>query len=424
MAKIERIKAREILDTKGNPTVEAEVRLDDGTTAASSIPTGALIGTYEAQHVRDGDKERYGGLGVMRAIDNINNEISPKIVGIECSEQQRIDKVMIELDGTQNKIKLGVNAILPISQAVCKAAAKSSHLPLVDYLRQFISLANTTHKIPTPMFNIIEGGKHADNALNFQEFLVIPASSHSLTESMEIGTTIYKKVREYLLDNNQSTLTADEGGFAPAFATNADALRMLKSVIEGSNFGFLKDAFLGLDVGANSIISGKKYVIKDRNGQLDHEDILEIYQGLVNDFSLVYVEDPFAVDDWDGWKKGYTALSPKVLVCGDEVISTNPYRLQAALNSNIINAVVIKPSQIGTVTEALAVSEIARFKQLKLVVSARSGETDDDFIADFAVAIDADYVKFGAPARERIDKYNRLTAIDFEINKTENLGFS
>lgn len=419
MAKIEHVTAREILDTRGNPTVEAIVILDDGTVARSSVPTGARKGTYEAQPLRDEDPERYFGLGVMRAIDNINTLIAPKIIGMEASDQQKIDKIMIELDGTQNKLKLGSNAILSVSQAVCKAAAKSSLLPLVIHMRQFISLANSKHKIPTPMFNIVEGGKHAENTLNFQEFLVIPASSHTLSEAMEIGVTIYKKVREFLLDNNQTILTADEGGFAPSFATNADALRMLKNVIEASKFGFLKDVFLGLDIAANSLLSNKKYVIKDKNGQLDQDDLIEIYQGMINDFSLVYFEDPFAEDDWDGWKKMFGSIAPKALVSGDEVTSTNPYRLQAALNSNILNSIVIKPNQIGTVTEALAVAEIARFKQLKIIVSSRSGETDDDFIVDFAVAIDADYVKFGAPARERIVKYNRLTEIESESSKTK-----
>ncbi len=417
MAKIEQITAREILDTKGNPTVEAIVSLDDGTVASSSVPTGASQGTYEAQPLRDADPERYFGLGVMRAIDNINTIIAPKIVGMEAHEQQSIDKALIELDGTQNKVKLGSNAILPISQAVCKAAAKSSLLPLVLHIRQFISLASARHKIPTPMFNIVEGGKHAENTLNFQEFLVIPATSHTLSEALEIGVTIYKKTRSFLIDNNQSVLVADEGGFAPSFASNADALKMLKTVIEQSKFGFLKDVFLGLDVGANSILSNKKYVIKDKNGQLDQDDLIQIYQDLQNEFSLVYFEDPFAEDDWDGWKKMYTAFSSKVLVSGDEVTSTNPYRLQAALNSNILNAIVIKPNQIGTVSEALAVAEIARFKQLKIIVSGRSGETDDDFIVDFAAAIDADYVKFGAPARERIAKYNRLSAISMELSQ-------
>lgn len=418
MAKIEQITAREILDTKGNPTVEAIVALDDGTVARSSVPCGAIKGTYEAVQIRDDDPNRYFGLGVLKAVDTVNTIIAPKLIGMEVTEQQKIDKILIELDGTQNKAKLGGNSTLSVSQAICRAAAKSSHLPLVLYIRQFISLQNKEHRIPNPMFNVIEGGKHAENTLNFQEFLIIPASSHTLSESMEIGVTIYKKLREYLKDNNQNVLTADEGGFAPSYSTNADAFKTIKTVIEMTRFEFLRDVFLGVDIAANTFLSNKKYTIKDKNGQLDQEDLLEIYQNLTNDFSLVYFEDPFAEDDWDAWKKMYSTFSSRALICGDDLTSTNPYRLQQAINNNVLNAIVIKPNQIGTVTEALAVAEIARFKQLKIVVSNRSGETDDDFIVDFAVAIDSDYVKFGAPARERIIKYNRLSAIEMELAKT------
>ncbi|MDO8269166.1 MAG: phosphopyruvate hydratase [Candidatus Levybacteria bacterium] len=419
MSKIEQIVAREIFDTRGNPTIETTVVLTDGTVAKSSVPTGATKGTYEAQHLRDNDPNRYFGMGVLKAVDVVNREIAQKLTGMEASEQQEIDKLMIELDGTQNKIKLGGNSILSVSQAVCKAAAKSSLLPLSLYIRQFISRENKEHKIPSPMFNLIEGGKHANNNLNFQQFLLIPASSHTLSESMEIGITVYKKLREYLIDNNQSVLNADDGGFAPSYATNADAFKTIRVVIERTPYAFLRDVFLGVDIAANAFLSSKKYTIKDKNGQLDQDDLIEIYQGLLNDFSLVYFEDPFAEDDWDGWKKMYTSFASKALIVGDDITSTNPYRLQSALNNNVLSAIVIKPNQIGTVTEALAVAEIARFKQLKIIVSARSGETDDDFIADFAVAVDADYVKFGAPARERIIKYNRLLAIEQELTKSK-----
>jgi len=419
MAKIQQITAREILDTKGNPTVETIVILEDGTVARSSVPTGALKGTYEAQPLRDGDASRYFGLGVLKAVDTVNTVIAPKIVGMEATEQQQIDKMLMELDGTQNKIKLGSNSILSVSQAICKAAAKSSLLPLALYIRQFISLNNTQHRMPSPMFNMIEGGKHAENTLNFQEFLIIPATSHSLSDSIQIGVTIYKKLREYLKDNNQTVLHADEGGFAPSYATNADALKTIKTVIETTPYEFLRDVFLGIDISANAFLSNKKYVIKDKNGQLDQDDLIEIYQNMLNDYSLVYLEDPFAEDDWDGWKKMYTSFASKTLISGDDITSTNPYRLQSALNNNVLSAIVVKPNQIGTLTEALAVAEIARFKQLKIVVSSRSGETEDDFIVDFAVAIDADYVKFGAPARERVIKYNRLLAVEQELSKSK-----
>ncbi len=419
MAKIEQVIAKEIFDTHGNPTVQTTVWLDDGTVAKSSVPTGIKKGTYEATQLRDGDLNRFFGQGVLKALDAVNNVIAPKIKGIQATEQQNIDRLMIDLDGTQNKLKLGGNSILSVSQAVCKAAAKSSLLPLVLYIRQFIAREKTEHLIPTPMFNVIEGGKHAENTLNYQEFLIIPASSHTLYESLEIGVTIYKKLREYLKDNNQSVLCADEGGFAPSYASNADAFKTLKTVIETTKYSFLRDVFMGVDIAANAFLSNKKYTIKDKNGQLDQDDLIEIYQGLVNDYSLVYFEDPFAEDDWDGWKKMFSKFASKALICGDDVTSTNPYRLQSALSNNVINAIVVKPNQIGTVTEALAVAEIARFKQLKIVVSSRSGETEDNFIVDFAVAIDADYVKFGAPARERVTKYNRLFTIEQDLKKSK-----
>ncbi len=417
--KIGQITGRGILDSRGKPTIEALVTLSDGTIASSSAPTGVTKGTYEAQPLLDGDKEHYDGLGVNQAIEVINSTISPKLAGFEAAEQQKVDAAIIELDGTSNKSKLGANTTIAVSQAICKAAAKSSLLPLSLYLRQFISLHGQQHKIPTPMFNLIEGGRHAENTLNFQEFLVIPATSHTLSESLEIGVSMYQKVREYLKDNNQNILNADEGGFAPSYATNMDALRTLRTAIEMTKYGFLKDIFLGVDINANSFMYNKKYAIKDKNGQLDQSDLMEIYQTMLNDFSLVYFEDPFAEEDWDGWKKIFSVIGQRALISGDEITSTNPYRLQTALNSGVLNAIVIKPNQIGTVTEALAVAEMARFKQLKIVVSSRSGETDDNFIADFAVAIDADYVKFGAPSRERIVKYNRLSAIEAELTKTK-----
>jgi enolase len=419
MAKIEQVIAREILDTHGNPTIETTVVLSDGTVAKSSVPTGIMKGTYEVAQLRDGDSGRFSGQGVLKAVEAVNNEIAPKIIGMEATEQQNIDKTMLELDGTQNKMKLGGNSILSVSQAVCKAAAKSSLLPLVLYIRQFISVGDVARKMPTPMFNVIEGGKHAENTLNFQEFLVIPASSHDLADSLEIGVTVYKALRQQLKDSNQSVLCADEGGFGPSYSSNADAFKIIRTVVETTKYEFLKDVFLGVDIAANAFLSNKKYAIKDKNGQLDQDDLIEIYQGMVNDYSLVYFEDPFAEDDWEGWKKMYTSFASKALICGDDITSTNPYRLQNALTNNVLNAIVVKPNQIGTVTEALAVAEIAKFKQLKIVVSSRSGETEDNFIVDFAVAVDADYVKFGAPARERVAKYNRLMAIEQELLKSK-----
>lgn len=417
MTKIQNLTAREILDSRGNPTIETTVFLSDGTTASSSVPSGTIKGTYEAHELRDEDPSRMDGMGVLKAVDIVTTTIFPAIQGMDALEQQRIDKTMIELDGTQNKAKLGGNTILSVSQAVAKAAAKSSLFPLSLYLRQFLSSKGQPHKLPTPLFNIMEGGKHAQGGLNFQEFLLIPGSSHTFTESLEIGVTIYRALRNYLKDNNQSVLHAEEGGFAPIYSTNAEALKTIRAAIELTRYAYLRDVFLGIDVAASSLLNNKRYTLKDRNGALNQEDMIQIYQTLLEEYSLVYFEDPFAEDDWDGWKMMYQNFASKALIAGDDITSTNPYRLQSALTNDVINAMVIKPNQIGTVSESLAVVEISRYKQLKLIVSNRSGETNDDFIADFAVAIDADYVKFGAPSRERVIKYNRLMEIQTEISK-------
>lgn len=417
MAKIQAITAKEILDSQGNPTIETSVVLNDDTVAHSSVPSGILHGTYESVFLRDNEPSRFGGLGVLKAVETVNTTIAPHLVGLDVQEQQKIDKIMIELDGTQNKMKLGGNSTISVSQAVAKAAARSSLLPLSLYIRQFLSFKEETHKIPTPMFNLIEGGKHELNGLNFQEFLVVPASSFSYDKALEMGVWLFKKLETFLKENNQPTMNADDGGFSPAYATNGEAFKALKGIIESSPYAFSRDIFLGVDIAANSFLLNKKYAIKDRNGQLNQDDLIEVYQSFFNDYSLMYIEDPFAEDDWDGWKKMYKAFSSRTLLSSDDLTSTNPYRLQSALSNDVINSIVIKPDQIGTLTEALAVVEIAKFKQLKIVVSSRSGETDDDFIADFAVAVDADYVKFGAPSRERNTKYNRLSEIKRELEK-------
>lgn len=417
MAKIEKVTAREILDSRGNPTVESLVTLSDGTAAVSSVPSGASRGTYEAHELRDNDSNRYKGQGVLKAVESVNSVIGPGIAGMEATHQQEIDKKMIEMDATQNKGNLGGNAILSVSQAVAKASAKSSLLPLSVYLRQFLSYHSEGHKIPTPLFNMIEGGKHADNGLDFQEFLVIPATSFDFSSSLQIGLNIYYAIKDYLKSSNLSTGVGDEGGFAPDFSTNLEALKAIKTAIETTPHPFSKDVFLGLDVAASGLVNNRKYSIKDRSGQIDASDFLAFYKTIVAEFSIIYLEDPFAEDDWEAWRDIYNELGGNTLIVGDDLTSTNPYRLQMAINNNVINSLIVKPNQIGTVTEALEVVEIAKYKNLRVIVSHRSGETNDDFISDFAVAVGADYVKFGAPSHERIIKYNRLSEIEMELKR-------
>ncbi len=416
MAKIKQITAREILNSKGVPTIETTVVLSDGKTGIASIPSGTSIGNYEASELRDRDDKHFLGNGVLKAISNIETIISPNILGMDATKQHEIDKKMIELDGTLNKGRVGANAILSVSVAVAKAAAKSALLPTFLYLREFVNKGNTIVKVPTPIFNILNGGKHAGDNVDFQEYMIIPASSKTFSESLNMSVMLYNALRKVLEQNNLTTLVGDEGGFAPKLQTNKDGLDLLKRSIEATPFRYAFDVFLGLDVAATSFFQEGKYHIRDKTMPLSAEALIEFYEELNKEFHLLYLEDPLAEDDWNGWSKIYTAISEQTLIVGDDLTATNPYRLQMALDKKTITGIIIKPNQIGTVIEALAVVEVARQAGLKIIVSHRSGETNDDFIADFAVAVSADYVKFGAPARgERVAKYNRLLEIEKDI---------
>lgn len=416
MALIKQITAREILNAKGNPTVEATVVLDNGSLGIAACPSGTSIGKYEAVDLKDNDPKRYSGLGVLKAVENIEKIIAPKLISLDVSNQQSIDRTMIELDSTPNKERLGANAILAVSMAVCKAAANSQHLPLFLYLRRFIKGEKLALKIPTPIFNLINGGLHGGGNLNFQEFIVVPATSKSYLESLSMGISIYKTLKEILKQKNLSTLIGDEGGYAPQFSTNTAAFLALKEATEAVGFRLGLDVFLGVDAASDTFYQDGKYQLKDKTVSFAIDDLIIYYQDLYSKYKLLYLEDIFAENDWDGWTAVYAKMSGSALIVGDDLIATNPTRLQMAINKKAINAVIIKPNQIGTVTETLAVSEIARTSGLKVVVSHRSGETNDDFIADFAVAVGADYCKFGAPARgERVAKYNRLLDIDQQI---------
>ncbi len=416
MSKIKQVIAREILNSKGNPTIETTVILSDGKTGTASCPSGTSTGSYEAYELQDNDKQRYNGKGVSKAVSNINEIIAPSIIGKDATGQTEIDKTMIELDGTQNKGRLGANSILSVSMAVCKAAAKSSILPLYLYLREYIKKENLTLKVPTPLFNILNGGLHADMNLNFQEFLIIPASSKSFRESLEMGVIIYNLLRARLKSSNLSTLIGDEGGFSPRLASNSDALSLLRASINDSSYKYGFDVFLGLDVAASNFYNQQKYQIKDRTMSLSSDDLISFYKELDKEYRFLYLEDPLAEDDWDGWTQISQNVSEQTIITGDDLTVTNPYRLQMALDKKAISGIIIKPNQIGTVIETLAVVEIAREAGLKITVSHRSGETNDDFIADFAVAVSSDYVKFGAPVRgERVAKYNRLLQIEQQL---------
>lgn len=416
MSKIKQITASEILDSRGNPTIEVTVVLQDGTEATADCPSGASVGTYEAVELRDHDEKRYNGLGVLTAISNIESVIAPKLLGMDALKQQEIDKAMIELDGTQNKSRLGANATLSVSMAVAKAAAKASKLPLFLYLREYIKTENTPPKIPTPAFNIINGGKHALNNLDFQEFMIIPATAKPYHQALQEGVTVYHKLKQILSTNGLSTLIGDEGGYGPATINNEDCFSYMKQAVEAAGLRTGYDMFFGIDAAANSFYENKKYQLKGEKASFSADEMMAYYEKLNNDYRLLYLEDPLCEEEWNEWAKLSAKISTNTIVVGDDLTVTNPYRLQMALDKKAITGIIIKPNQIGTVMEAMAVVEVARHSSLKIIVSHRSGETQDSFIADFAVAVSADYVKFGAPARgERVAKYNRLSTIEKQL---------
>jgi enolase len=417
MSKIKYISAREILNSKGNPTIEATVVLDDGSIGIAACPSGTSTGTYEAVELRDNDKTRFGGLGVIKAITNIEKTIAPKLIGMDANKQNEIDQTMIALDGTENKANLGANAILSISMAVAKAAAQSVNKPLYQYLHELFN-DKTSIKIPTPAFNIINGGLHGSGTLDFQEFFVVPATTYTYSQSLNIGIQLYHALKDLLKLNGYSILVGDEGGFEPQLNSNYDVLDFLVQVINATNLQLGTDVFLGLDTAANSFLKDETYHIKDKQKPLSAKELTEYYQQLVKEFHIVYLEDPLSEDDWDDWAEANKLLGNQTMVIGDDLTATNPKRLATAIEKKAMNAILIKLNQIGSVSETIQVIQQAKSTGLKVIVSHRSGETNDDFVADFGVAVNADYVKFGAPARgERVAKYNRLLQIEQELKK-------
>jgi enolase len=415
MSKITKIHAREILDSRGHPTVETTVILENDVAAISATPSGASTGTFEAMELRDNDPKHYGGLGVLKAVNNINTVIAPALIGKEAIQQQEIDKTMIGLDATPNKSRLGANAIIGVSMAVAKAQAKAQNMPLYAYISGFLQI-KTPLRIPVPLFNVINGGKHAGNNVNFQEYIIIPASSKTFPQALELGFGIYSKLREILVTNSIPPLVGDEGGFAPRAATNIEPFKYIVEAAEKAAYRVGFDVFLGLDAAANSFLKQKAYEIKDKAFSYSDKDLIEYYVELMKQYPLLYLEDPLAEEHWEGWTKITEALGSQTIIVGDDLTVTNQIRLQTALQKKTITGIIIKPNQVGTITETLGVVAVAKQSGLKVIVSHRSGETNDDFIADFAVGVQADYAKLGAPVRgERVAKYNRLLAIYEEL---------
>lgn len=418
MVTIKNITAREILDSRGTPTIESTVELSDGNFGTASVASGASIGRFEAIELRDQNPERYGGLGVLKAIANVQDVIAPKIKGMETIKQGQIDEMMLQLDGTSNKARLGANAILSVSLANAQAAAKAVSRPLYLYLAELIEheLPRTVEKMPTPSFNIINGGKHGTGNLDFQEFHVIPSTIKPYHEALQMGQEIYVKLKEVLIQRNASRAVGDEGGFTPNLYTNIDAIDAILDAIKNTPYKFGLDVFFGLDVAATTLLKDNTYYIKDRPTSLTTEDMIEYYVNLHQDYHLLLLEDGLSEEDWQGWRMLTTKLGREINIVGDDLLVTNPDRLKRAIKEQACNGILIKPNQIGTLSETLAVIKIAKAGNFKIIVSHRSGETNDVFIADLAVGVGADYVKFGAPARgERVVKYNRLLKIEEEL---------
>ena len=416
---IKRIWSREILDSRGIPTVECYCQLDDGRFATASVPAGTSMGSHEALELRDKDNDRYRGEGVLKACENINTILGPAIVGMDPTQQIEIDKKLISLDGTENKSKYGANAILAISIVVCKVAAISQSKALYSWINELAVQKGIAKgiKTPTPLLNMINGGLHGAGNLDFQEFWVIPATNKKFSDGLQMGVEIYQTIGDNLTRRGAIHSVGHEGGYAPNLFTNADAFEVFVESVRQTNYSLGRDVFLGLDVAANSFYRDGDYTIRDRSSSLTDDQLLDYYKELIGSYKLAILEDPFQEDAWDSWKKIYNELKGTAIIVGDDILVTNPKRLQKAIEEKACNGAVIKPNQIGTISETLDVVKMAKDAGWKLITSHRSGETNDTFIADFAVGIASDYAKFGAPARgERIAKYNRLTAIEIELD--------
>src|SRR5258708_4327021 len=418
MSKITQLIAREILDSRGFPTVECYISLDSGEEVTASVPGGTSTGKHEAVEIRDNDPARMGGRGVKKVVATINDVIRPVLIGQDPTRQTAADQLLFNLDGTPNKSKLGANAILAVSTAVCKAGAASVRMPMYQYLKEKYGLSPTLH-IPSPIFNLINGGQHGAANIDFEELHVSPTSNKQFVQALQIGVEMYMALEQILIAKNAIHSVGVEGGFAPNLFTNVDALELLLEAMKRTPYAFGQDLFFGLDVAANTIYKGNKYVIRDRQQPFSSADLIEYYKDLNQKYHIFSIEDPFAEDDWEAWKSLTEQISDHVVIVGDDLLTTNKERLARAIKEKSCTAILIKPNQIGTISETVEVIKIAKDAKFQIIVSHRSGETNDDFIADFAVGMGANYTKFGAPIRgERVAKYNRLLAIDASLNTT------
>jgi len=419
MSVIQKIVASEVIDSRGYPTIEGTLFLDNNNFVKTSVPSGFPSGKYDAVELRDSDPKRFHGFGVTTAISYINTLISPKLAGANPFKQQEIDSWLIKADKTKNKSRLGVNTILLVSQLVAKAAAKDQNISLYQYLNHLLlkhhKLEVKLEKIPTPIFALINGGKHANNNLDFQEFQVIPSSSYSYSDGLQVGVEIYHELKNMLQYRNATIAVGEEGGFTPNFASNRDALEILKETIIKINKKIGIDIFLGLNIAATHFYKDQRYIIHDRPNPLKIEEYYKELTKIISEYSLLVVEDPFSQESWNDWKKLNSEISDQAYLVGNDLLESNKERINTAIKEKACSSIVIKPNQVGTISEVLSLIDLAKKNKLSYIFSDRSGETNDAFVADFAVAMQADFVKFGAPCRgERVAKYNRLWEIEKE----------
>ena len=409
----------EILDSRGFPTLRVSVHLEDGTVGSASVPSGASTGENEAVELRDADAHRYGGKGVLKALGNVNEIIGPRLVGADPAAQARIDRMMCDLDGTENKSKLGANAILGVSQAVARAAAEASRMPLYAYLGGV-----GAHRLPVPMMNVLNGGKHADSSLDFQEFMIVPHGASSFSEAMRYGSETFQALKKLLHERGLSTAVGDEGGFAPALASNEEACELIVAAIERAGYRPGRDIAIALDPAASSFYEDRQYrLTRSRQGEKTSAQMIALYRSWVERYPIISIEDGLAENDWEGFSTMTSELGERIQIVGDDILVTNPRFIRRGITERTCNAALIKLNQIGTVTETIEAIELCRQAGWGFVVSHRSGETEDSFIADFAVAMGGAQIKTGSLCRsERIAKYNRLLEIEQALGEGGEYG--
>ena len=409
---ITEIRAREILDSRGNPTISTQVFLSSGTVGKAAVPSGASTGTHEALELRDGNLSRYFGKGVLKAVANVKEIIAPHIVGLDALDQEEIDKRLIQLDGTPSKKKLGANAILSVSMAAAHAAAQATSLPLYNYLGK-----KETYRLPVPLINILNGGSHAGNNVDIQEFMIVPTGSPNFSEAIRMSAEVFHHLKKILQKKDYSTAVGDEGGFAPNLKSNEEALELILESIQNAGYKPGKDIFLAIDVAASEFFTDKKYFFKKSDGsKRSSDEMINFYESLVQKYPIISIEDGFAEDDWEGWKLMTEVLGHRIQIVGDDIFVTNLERFKKGVERKIGNSILIKLNQIGTLSETIETIRYAHEKEYSTVISHRSGETEDTFIADLSVAVDSGQIKTGSLSRsERVAKYNRLLEIEEEL---------